>query len=196
MREGSREFTSRRWLWTIVARFAIVDAVSAAMVTLVGPRLASSDLSGVRGWGFIVASYGAGAIVGGLVMTRYRLRRILAAAMLSEPAYSLLLFALAIPLAVHLDVAAAVLAGGSLEVFNVNSATTMQQEIPADKLSRVASYDALGNYALTPVGTAIAGPLAIAFGTRAILTVGGTLVAVLPVLVLVIPEFRHMRRAA
>src|SRR5258707_12548450 len=110
MREGSREFTSRRWLWTIVARFAIVDAVSAAMVNVLGPLLAHSDLSGVRGWGFIVASYGAGAIVGALVMTRYRLRRILPSAMLSEPAYSLLLFALAISLAVLLAVAAACLA--------------------------------------------------------------------------------------
>ena len=88
----------------------------------------------------------------------------------------------------------AVLAGGSLEVFSINWATTMHQEIPPDKLSRVASYDALGNYALRPAGTAIAGPLASAFGTRAILTVGGALVAVLPVLVLLIPEGRHMRR--
>jgi hypothetical protein len=33
-------------------------------------------------------------------------------------------------------------ADGSLEVFTVCWATTMQQEIPPEKLSRVASYDA------------------------------------------------------
>jgi hypothetical protein len=80
--------------------------------------------------------------------------------MLSVPAFSLLLFALAVPLRVPLDVAAAILAGGCLEVLSVSWATTLQQEIPPEKLSRVSSYDALGNYALTPVGTAIAGPFA------------------------------------
>ena len=34
----------------------------------------------------------------------------------------------------------------------------MQQEIPADRLSRVYSYDALGSWALIPLGLAIAGP--------------------------------------
>jgi MFS family permease len=196
LREGWREFTSRRWLWVIVAQFAIVCAVSAATGNVLGPLVAHSHLGGARSWGFIIASYGAGAIAGGLVMTRYRPRRILVAAMLSVPAYSLLLLVLAVPLVVQLDMAAAIVAGGCLEVLSVNWATTMQQEIPPDKLSRVASYDALGNYALTPVGTAIAGPLASAFGTRPILAVGGALVAVLPLLVLLIPEVRQIRRAA
>jgi hypothetical protein len=63
-------------------------------------------------------------------MTRVRPRRLLVAAMLSVPPYSLLLFALAVPLPVPLDLAAALLAGGSLEVFTVCWATTMQLEVP------------------------------------------------------------------
>lgn len=85
----------------------------------------------------------------------------------------------------------------AMEVLSVSWATTLQQEIPPEKLSRVSSYDALGNYALTPVGTAIAGPLASAFGTPAVLAAGGALVVILPVLVLLVllvPEVRHMRR--
>jgi hypothetical protein len=69
--------------------------------------------------------------------------------MLSVPAFSVLLFALAVPLPVHPDMAAAVLAGGCVEVFAVSWAATMQQEITPEKLSRVSSYDALGSYALT-----------------------------------------------
>jgi len=46
--------------------------------------------------------------------------------MLSVPAYSLLLFAVAVPLPVPLDLAAALAAGGSLEVFTVCWATTLQ----------------------------------------------------------------------
>ena len=98
------------------------------------------------------------------------------------------------PLPVPLDLGAALAAGGSLEVFTVCWATTLQQEIPPDKLSRIASYDALGGVALTPVATAVAGPAAAAFGTTAVLTVSGALVATLPVLVLLTPEVRRIRR--
>lgn len=196
LREGWHEFISRRWLWITVAQFAVVVAVSAALVSVLGPLVAQSHLGGARSWGFILAAYGAGAVAGGLVMTRFRPRCLLVAAMLSVPTFSLVLFALAAPLAVPLDMAAAVLAGGCVEVFSVSWATTMQQEIPPEKLSRVSSYEALGNYALAPVGTAIAGPLASAFGTRAVLAAGGALVVILPALVLLVPEVRHMRRTS
>jgi MFS family permease len=196
LREGWREFASRRWLWIIVLQFAVVVAVSAATINVLGPLTAQSRLGGARSWGLIVAAYAAGAVAGGLVMTRYRPHRILVAAMTSVPAFSVLLIALAVPLPVPLDVAAAVLAGGCLELFTVSWATTLQQEIPPDKLSRVSSYDILGNYLLTPVATAIAGPLASAFGTPPILLAGAALVVALPALVLLVPEVRNMRRAS
>lgn len=194
LREGWREFTSHRWLWPIVTQFAVVTGVYAAAMSVLGPLVAHSSLGGARSWGLITAAYAAGAVAGGLVMTRCRPRRLLVAAMLSVPAYSLLLFALAVPLPVPLDLAAALVAGGSLEVYAVCWATTMQQEIPPGKLSRVASYDGLGSMALTPAATAIAGPAATTIGTAGVLTAGGALVAILPVLSLLIPEVRRMRR--
>ena len=194
LRAGWREFTSHRWLWIIVAQFALVTGVYAAVMSVLGPLVAHSSLGGARSWGFIIAAYAAGAVAGGLVMTRFRPGRLLVAAMLSVPAYSLLPFALAVPLPVPLDLAAALVAGGSLEVFTVCWATTMQQEVPPEMLSRVASYDALGGIALTPAATAVAGPIATAIGAAGVLSAGGALVAVLPVLTLLVPEVRHMRR--
>jgi hypothetical protein len=79
-------------------------------------------------------------------------------------------------------------------VFGVSWTTILQQEIPPEKLSRISSYDALGNYALAPVGIAIAGPLAAAFGTSAVLTASGVLVIFLPLFVLLLPEVRHVQR--
>jgi MFS family permease len=193
LREGWHEFISRRWLWIIVAQFAFLIAVSSAAINVLGPLVADSHLGGAGSWGFIVAAYSAGAVAGGLVMIKFRPRRILVAAMLSVPAFSLVLLALAVPLAVPLDVAAAILAGACLEVFTVSWATTLQQEIPPEKPSRVSSYDALGNFALAPVGTVVAGPLASALGTPAVLAAGGVLIAIFPVLVLLVPEVRHMR---
>jgi hypothetical protein len=48
--------------------------------------------------------------------------------MLAVPPYALLLFALAVPLPVPLDLPAALLSGGSLEVFTVCWATTMRRK--------------------------------------------------------------------
>jgi hypothetical protein len=70
----------------------------------------------------------------------------------------------------------------------------MQQEIPPAALSRVSSYDALGSFALAPVGTAVAGPLLTAFGPAAVLDAGGVLIVLLTVIILMVPEVRHLRR--
>lgn len=88
------------------------------------------------------------------------------------------------------------LAGASVEVFSVNWATTMQHEIPPAMLSRLSYYDALGSFALAPVGTAVAGPLAASFGTSAVLTAEAVLIVLLTAAVLLVPEVRNMQRQA
>ena len=79
------------------------------------------------------------------------------------------LLALSFPVGVLAIAAAAFVAGVGIEVFGLLWHTTMQQEIPADKLSRVYSFDALGSIGLVPVGYALAGPVAEAIGVRATL---------------------------
>ncbi len=90
--------------------------------------------------------------------------------------------------------AVAALVGISSEVFLVNWVTTMQQEIPHDLLSRLSSFDAIGSFALAPVGVAVAGPLAAAFGISTVLVAGGLLIAALTLAVLLVPEVRQLRR--
>jgi hypothetical protein len=127
-------------------------------------------------------------------MLRFRPQRILLTAMLPLPAFSVFLFALAVPLAVACVAGTALLAGGCVEVFMVNWATTMQQEIPPAKLSRLSSYDLFASFTLAPLGAVVAGPAANAFGTPAVLTAGGILIVLLTAAVLLIPEVRNMRR--
>ncbi|HEY1641795.1 MAG TPA: MFS transporter [Streptosporangiaceae bacterium] len=194
LRAGWQEFASRRWLWLTVALFGVITAISAATTTVLGPLVADTHLGGARSWGLIVAGYSAGAVASGLVMTRVRPRLPLVAGMLAVPAFSLLLFALAVPLAAPLDAAAATLSGACVEVFAVSWATTLQQEIPPGKLSRVSAYDALGSFAVTPAGTVIAGPLAAAVGVREVLIAGGVATVLLPGLALLLAEVRHLER--
>ena len=46
----------------------------------------------------------------------------------------------------------------------------------------------------TPVGTAVAGPVAEAFGAPAVLAAGGILIVLLTAAVLLVPEVRHIQR--
>jgi MFS family permease len=196
LREGWRDFISRRWLWVIVAEFAFVVAILAGAQSVLGPLVADAHLGGARSWGLILAAEGIGAELGGFVMIRFRPRRMLLAASLAVPADSVFFLALAVPLPVPVIAATAFAAGASVEVFSVNWATTMQQEIPPAMLSRLSSYDALGSFALAPVGTVVAGPLAASFGTSAVLTAGAILVVLLTAAVLLVPEVRNMQRQA
>jgi uncharacterized membrane protein YgdD (TMEM256/DUF423 family) len=91
-------------------------------------------------------------------------------------------------------VALAFVAGIGMETFGVLWDTTMQQEIPQDRLSRVYSYDALGSFALIPVGLAVAGPVAEAVGTKTALFAAGTLSLSATLAVLVVHEVRTLRR--
>jgi hypothetical protein len=101
-----------------------------------------------------------------------------------------------LPLAVPVIAAAAFAAGACIEVFEVNWATAMQQEIPPAALSRVSSYDALFSWGLAPVGTVLAGPLALALGTPVVLAGAGVLIVLLTAAVLGVPEVRGLRRGA
>ena len=104
------------------------------------------------------------------------------------------LFGLAIPLPLVSVLVLAFAAGLGIETFGVLWDTTMQQEIPQDRLSRVYSYDALGSFALIPLGLALAGPLAEAIGTRATLIGAGLLCLGATLLVLFVPAVRGLRR--
>jgi hypothetical protein len=64
----------------------------------------------------------------------------------------------------------------ALEQFGVAWETTMQQQIPADRLARVYSYDMLGSFIAIPAGEVAAGPLAQAIGTGPALLVGAGVV--------------------
>ena len=72
--------------------------------------------------------------------------------------------------------------------------TTMQQEIPQEKLSRVYSYDALGSWVLIPLGLAVAGPLAEVFGTRETILGAAAISLTATLAVLLIPDVRTIER--
>ena len=194
LREGWREFTGRPWLWTIVLQFSVVNAVVAAAEAVYGPLVSEEQLGGARPWGFALAAFGAGTVVGGLTMTRWRPRRLLFAGSLCVLPFALPTAALAVPVSAPVLCAVMFVAGASVEVFGVSWMTALHQEIPEDKLSRVAAYDWMGSIAMVPLATALAGPAESAFGRSVALWGSSSLILLLTVAVLCVPDVRRLRR--
>jgi predicted MFS family arabinose efflux permease len=166
---GWQEFRSRPWLWAIVLQFSVMLMVVLGCFSVLGPVVADEELGGAKAWGAVLTGWSAGLVTGGVIGLRFRPRRMLLAATVAILALPLPLIALGFPLSVPAIAAVAFVAGMGNEIFGLLWHTTMQQEIPPDKLSRVYSYDALGSLGLVPLGYALAGPAAEAFGVRATL---------------------------
>ena len=164
LREGWDEVRSRTWLWAVVIQFTFINAFSWAAFFVLGPFVAASSLGGAAAWGLILTAEAAGMLVGGYIALRHRPRRPLLAGNTALILIALPLVALALASGEVVIAAAAFVAGVGVEFFEVLWATTLQSRIPADRLSRVSSYDWLGSFALVPLGTILVGPLAMSIG--------------------------------
>ncbi|ATL26043.1 transporter, putative [Streptomyces formicae] len=194
LRDGWREFTGRPWLWSIVAQFSVVVAVVGAAEAVFGPLVARDELGGAGPWGLALGAFGAGTVGGALLMMRWKPRRLLFAGTLCVFPLAAPSAALAVPLPVAGLAAVMFVSGVAIEVFGVSWMTAMHQEIPEEKLSRVAAYDWFGSVAMVPLATALAGPAESAFGRSASLWGCAALVIVVTAAVLLVPDVRHLTR--
>lgn len=194
LREGWREFSGRPWLWSIVIQFSIANAVVGAADAVYGPLVARDHLGGAAPWGLALAFFGGGTVVGALVMTRWKPRRLLFVGTLCVFPLALPSAALAVPVPVAVLCAVMFVTGVSVEVFGVSWMTALHQEIPEEKLSRVSAYDWFGSVALVPAAMALAGPVESVFGRTEALWGCAALVVVVTAAVLCVPDVRNLRR--
>ncbi|MGW2277381.1 MFS transporter [Streptomyces sp. NPDC001770] len=194
MREGWREFIGRPWLWAVVAQFSVVVAVVGAAESVYGPLVARDEFGGPGPWGTALATFGVGTLGGALLMSRWKPRRLLLAGTLGVFPLALPSAALAVPLPVAGLCVVMFVSGVAIEVFGVSWMTTMHQEIPEEKLSRVSAYDWFGSVAMLPLATAVAGPVEGLVGRGTALWGCAALVVVMTALVLLVPDVRNMTR--
>jgi predicted MFS family arabinose efflux permease len=192
LRDGWRAFSSRTWLWTSVIAFMAANALGFAPLQVLGPEVARTSLGGAGAWAAISAATGVGAVLGGALGLRWRprhpLRAIFATSIVGTPAL-LALLAAAAPLSALL--AAAVVSGMEMSFFNLVWFTVLQGAVPAGELSRVSSWDSLGSFAISPVGLAATGPIAIAIGVSSTLYAGAALYILITVAALAVPSVRR-----
>jgi len=194
LRDGWRDFWARGWLWAIVIQFGVVNAAGQGVVSVLGPTVANEHLGGAAAWGLVLAAMSVGLVLSGVMMLRWRPRRILRVATYSVFGSAAVLVALARPAPLLVVAAAAFASGFCIEIFGVLWDTAMQQQIPHDKLSRMYSYDALGSWVLMPVGLIVAGPVGEAIGTRAAFLGAAALVVGATALVLLSHDVRTLER--
>ena len=189
LREGWREFSSRTWLWSTVLVFGIGN-VFFMFWGILGPTvLRDHPLS----WSMISAAGAAGAILGGLVAIRYRPTRPLVACVVIPIPFAFRFVALALHAPVWLVAVASFCGGVGIAVHLALWFTVFQREVPEHAQSRVSSYDALGSFVLTPLGTVIAAPVAAVAGIDNALLIAAGAITALNLAMLLIPSVWSIR---
>ena len=195
LRIGWHEFWSRSWLWTIVLAFMVMNAIHVGAWGVVGPYIAkNNDLLGITGWGWVVSAEGAGVLLMTLLLMWFPLRRPLRYGMIGMAAFAIPVTMLGVHPAVVLLAMAAFIAGAGAEIFATGWNLAMMENIPGEKLSRVASYDMLGSFVVMPIGTLVYGWLITHADPATVLVASGVLYAVIALITLLVPSVWRMGR--
>ena len=192
LRDGWREFVQRYWAVAMVASFGLFQLTYFPALLVLGPLVAKAELGGAGAWGAILAVESAGAVVGGMFALRIRVQRPLVASELFVLPCGLLLASLAVPLPLIAIAVVSFAVGIGFAVGNTLWITALQRNVPGHTLSRISSFDWLGSVALNPIGYALIGPIAAAFGASQTLAVAAVLNVVVCVSVVLVPSVRRI----
>jgi Transmembrane secretion effector len=191
LRDGWMAVRSRRWVWACIVYAGVANVMWGAWAAL-GPVVADRDLGGAGPWGTVLGAVGVGALLGSLVATRVRPSRPLVFVAFMEGLFGLPLAFLAAGASVPFLALGAALSGAGLMLGMSVWETTLQREIPPESLSRVASYDWFGSYAVYPIGLAIWGPLAGVIGIHTALWLASGLFLTALVALVAVPDVRRL----
>ncbi|MFE9424545.1 MFS transporter [Kitasatospora sp. NPDC006697] len=190
---GWREFRARRWMWGVILIWTVYSVFGyGPLIPLAAGVLVPAHGSAV--YGLLSAVYGVGTVVGGLVAIRFKPARPLAAgslAMLAAPLYPL---GIALDLPVPLLACCLLIAGAGYTFWGVMWATSVQTQVPGEVLNRIHAYEVAGSVCMVPLGSALAGPAASAWGARAVLSVGAAVTVGVVAALLLTPAIRGLRR--
>lgn len=196
LREGWSEFISRKWVVVVVIAFCFVNLAYEASLGVLGPIATKEHDGGPKQWSWVIAAITLGMIVGGVLALRIHFSRPLLIGILPKIFVGVWIFMIGVPNQLVATLLVAFATGISIEIFYVAWSTSMQQHIPSESYSRVISYDALGSYALAPIGLVVIGPIIEAIGvvqTSRLLALMTAIAVVTPV---TFKEVRNLRNAA
>ncbi|RZS43508.1 putative MFS family arabinose efflux permease [Herbihabitans rhizosphaerae] len=190
--EGVRE--ARRHPWFVAGLVALTCVVATGYsATGVVLPMVSRDRYGTE---VVLAAattgYAVGALIGALLISRWRPAAQGWAAFASLACYGFAPLSLLLPVHPAMIVAAYVIAGLGIELFNVPWFTATQREVAPDKLARVSSLDFLLSYGLAPAGLALIAPAIQEFGATPVLAVCTVICFAVPAAACLVPSARGL----
>jgi MFS family permease len=193
LKEGWREFISRKWVVSVVVAFTFINLAYESTIGVLGPLATKESGYGPREWSLVLAASTVGMIVTGLLLLKVKLRKPLISGITPMFFIAIWIFSISFSADIWIPIVIAFFAGVAVEIFYVAWSTSMQHNIPEESYSRVVSYDALGSYALAPLGLIFIGPLAEQIGTKNALYILAALVFIATVSALSVREVRQVR---
>jgi MFS family permease len=158
MRGGFREVRSRTWLWTLIVNMAIGNILFTAWPVL-GPLICKQHYGGAAAYAALGVVTAAGTVVGGGILLRYRPRYLLRVAMLASLPWTVPGIFLGLHVPIYVVGFSQFIAAAGITVEGALFWTTMQQNIPAESMSRVTSWDYAATMSIMPLGYVLVGPL-------------------------------------
>ncbi len=174
-------------------QFAFLNLITWAPWMLLGPVEGHAYLGGAAVWGAIMAVQGAGAIVAGLACLGRHPRRPMVVAVIATFGYALPDIPMALHAAAPWVALGAFACGAGSAISSAFTSTTMQQQIPPERLARVSSLTLFPAYGIGVIGYAVDGPLAAVLGPAMVFGVGAVYGLLSSAVVLALPAVRAVR---
>ncbi|WP_460398468.1 MFS transporter [Actinophytocola sediminis] len=189
--DGLREARRHPWFLAGLGALTAVIATGYSATSVALPLISRDRYDTELVLAASLTGYTVGGLLGALVVTRWRPRAQGWTALAALACYGFAPLALLLPVHWLLIVAAYVVAGLGIEMFNVPWFTATQREVDPDKLARVSALDFLLSYGLAPVGLVLIAPAIDAFGVSAVLGVCAAVCFLVPAAAALVPSTRH-----
>ncbi|UOE21985.1 MFS transporter [Thermobifida halotolerans] len=192
--DGLREARRHPWFLAGLGALTAVIATGYSATGVLLPEASREHYGTEAVLAAALTGYTAGALAGALLMARWRPRAQGWAALAGLACYGFAPLSLLAPAHPAVVVAAYVVAGVGVELFNVPWFTAAQREVDPSRLARVSSLDFLLSYGLAPVGLALIAPAADALGAPTVLGVCALVCFLAPAAAALAPGARHFSR--
>lgn len=170
LRTGWWEFRSRTWLWAVILIWWVQGVfVSGPIIPLGAASIIAEH--GSAAFGYAEGAFGIGSVIGGLVAIRMRPRRPLFGGGIAMFLFPMMPLAAALVPAQPILFALYAIAGAGWTFWGVQWSTSVQTQIPEDRLNRVTAYEVAGSIVAIPFGQAIAGPASDLIGLHRFLAI-------------------------
>jgi len=193
-REGAGTVFRTPWLWITITIFALGNITVSGPTSIALPFLVRKTLhTGVATLGLLYSCAAIGSIVAAVWLGhRPQLRRRGLLAYCAFLASGLATFGLGLPVSVLEAAAVMVVSGAAITSFGLAWTNMLQQMVPREQLGRVSSIDALGSFALLPIGYGITGWFTDLVGPPMVFLIGGAVTVGLAALGLLQPAIRRL----